>query len=71
MRWPWQKRTPPPRIPPYPVPVAKPKPKEEGVVVEEIDTSTVDEQALQALRAAQSQTGMHRAWKRLTGQDRT
>lgn len=57
MRWPWQKRPPPPRIPPYPVPVqAHPTRKEPGILVEEIDTS------------AMTQTGVHKAWKRLTGQ---
>jgi hypothetical protein len=69
MRWPWAKRTPPPlQIPPYRVPVAAhPRPKEGGIEVEEHDASAVDDDALAALRIAQSQTGMHRAWKRLTG----
>lgn len=57
MRWPWQKRTPPPVIPPYQVPVSKREtPKEPGIVVDEIDTSQM------------TQTGVHKAWKRLTGQ---
>jgi hypothetical protein len=58
MRWPWQKRRPPPlEIPPYQVPVSKhATPKDPGIVVEEIDTS------------AMTQTGVHKAWKRLTGQ---
>jgi hypothetical protein len=56
MRWPWQRRSPPPRIPPYPVPVRQQhKPVEPSIVVEEIDTS------------AMTQTGVHKAWKRLTG----
>jgi hypothetical protein len=56
MHWPWQKRKPLPTIPPYPVPVAKSKPKEPGITVEEHDTS------------AMTQTGVYKAWKRLTGQ---
>ncbi len=55
-RWPWAKRSPPPTIPPYRVPVQQEKPKSAGIVVEEIDTS------------AMTQTGVHKAWKRLTGQ---
>ena len=66
MRWPWQKPKPPPRIPPYKVPVdAKPKPKDDGIQVEEHDPSAVDAEALEALRRAQSETGMHKAWDRL------
>lgn len=58
MRWPWSKRVPPPAIPPYPVPVAKPsKPKEPGIVVDEVDTSDM------------TKTGVFKAWKRLTGQE--
>lgn len=57
MRWPWARRPPPPTIPPYRVPVRSATPKrDEGVIVEEHDTS------------AMTQTGVHRAWKRLTGQ---
>jgi hypothetical protein len=57
MRWPWQRRQPPPRIPPYPVPVQQQhRPKEPAIVVEEHDTS------------AMTQTGVHKAWRRLTGQ---
>ena len=68
MRWPWVRRTPPPRIPPYQVPVSKREtPKEPGIVVEEIDTSNAADEDLAALRRAQSQTGFHRAWNRLTG----
>jgi hypothetical protein len=67
MRWPWQRRRPPPTIPPYRVPVQEHKPKEPGIVVEEIDTSSAAAEDLEALRVAQSETGMHRAWKRLTG----
>jgi hypothetical protein len=68
MRWPWSKRKPPPTIPPYTVPVAKqPDPKEPGIVVHEHDASALDEKDLEALRLAQSQTGLHRAWNRLSG----
>jgi hypothetical protein len=57
VRWPWRKRAPLPTIPPYQVPVSKtPKTKDEGIKVEEHDTS------------AMTQTGVHKAWKRLTGQ---
>jgi hypothetical protein len=57
MRWPWSKRRPPPpQIPPYQVPVAKPAaPKEPSIIVEEVDTS------------AMTRTGIHRAWDRLSG----
>lgn len=59
MRWPWQKPAPPPRIPPYQVPVSKREtPKEPSIIVEEHDTS------------AMSRTGVFKAWRRLTGQDR-
>lgn len=56
--WPFRRRRPLPlNIPPYKVPVSKREtPKEPGIVVEEIDTS------------AMTQTGVHKAWKRLTGQ---
>jgi len=83
MRWPWQKRTATaPQIPPYPVqqqqlrcnnsnsgattatPVQQQhvrvqqehRPKEPGIEVQEHDTSQM------------SQTGVFKAWKRLTGQ---
>lgn len=58
MRWPWSKPVAMPAIPPYRPPVTQEhaKPKEEGLVVEEIDTS------------AMTQTGVHKAWRRLTGQ---
>lgn len=70
MRWPWSKRDPPPTIPPYQVPVSKREiPKELGIIVEEVDTSNATEEDLEALRIAQSQTGFHRAWKRLTGKE--
>lgn len=36
-------------------------------MVEEIDTSSAADADLEALRRAQSQTGFHRAWNRLTG----
>jgi hypothetical protein len=42
--------------------------REEGIVVDEHDTSNLADEDLAALRIAQSQTGKHRAWKRLTRQ---
>jgi hypothetical protein len=58
MRWPWTKLAPPPRIPAYKVPVeTRPKPREEGIQVEEHDTSKMTE------------TGIFKAWRRMTGQD--
>jgi hypothetical protein len=70
MRWPWSKPSPPPRIPPYKVPVqTRPRPGPAlGIEVQEHDTSAVDDEAIEALRRAQSETGVHKAWKRLTGQ---
>jgi hypothetical protein len=56
MRWWWSRRAPPPRIPPYQVPVSKRETKPPGITVEEHDTSDM------------TKTGVHRAWKRLTGQ---
>jgi hypothetical protein len=54
--WPWPKRKPPPKIPPYKVPVQPPiPPREPSIVVEEHDTSKMTE------------TGVFKAWKRLTG----
>jgi hypothetical protein len=41
--------------PPAPLPPFTPKPKDEGIVVEEVDTSQM------------SRTGVHRAWDKLTG----
>jgi len=65
-RWPWKKRAPPPTIPPYVVPVAQPaKEKTPGIEVQEHEVA--DDADLEALRRAQTQTGMHRAWDRLTG----
>jgi hypothetical protein len=58
MKWPWQKRAPPPRIPPYQIPVAKRETPKPGIVVEEVDTSQM------------TQTGVFKAWRRLTGQDK-
>jgi hypothetical protein len=55
LRWPWSKKKPPPAIPPYVPPVREGTPKPEEIVVEEHDTS------------AMTQTGVHKAWKRLTG----
>ena len=66
MRWPWQKPKPRPTIPPYTVPVSKREtPKEPGVIVEEHEASDED---LEALRLAQSQTGLQRVWDRVTKQ---
>jgi hypothetical protein len=56
MWWPWKKRRPPPTIPPYRVPVQEQKPKAPGIVVEERDTSNM------------TATGVHKAWKRESGQ---
>ena len=58
MRWPWVKPPPAPQIPPYRPPIVQEhaKPADSGLVVEEIDTSQM------------TQTGVHKAWKRLTGQ---
>lgn len=68
MRWFWQKRPPLPAIPPSPyhAPVSiRETPKEEpGIAVEEHDA---DEQDMEALRAAQTRTGMFRVWDRVTG----
>jgi hypothetical protein len=56
MRWPWQRRPPPPRIPPYKVPVSKRETaKAPSIVVEEEDTS------------AMTRTGVFKAWKRKAG----
>jgi hypothetical protein len=66
VRWPWSKPTPPPRIPPYQVPVSKPEtPKEPGIVVEEKDALEVN-----GVRVDRSmtETGIHKAWNRITGQ---
>lgn len=65
MRWPWSKRAPPPTIPPYQVPVSKRETREPTIVVEEINN--VDDDDLEALRVAQSRTGMQRVWDRVTG----
>lgn len=56
VRWPWLKKPPAPAIPTYHPPIVqehKPKP-DPGLIVEEIDTS------------AMTQTGVYRAWRRLT-----
>lgn len=58
MRWPWSKLVPPPAIPPYRPPITRQHSQEredERLIVEEIDTS------------AMTRTGVHKAWKRLTG----
>lgn len=60
MRWPWSKPAAAPAIPPYRPPITRQHSQEredEGIEVEEIDTS------------AMTQTGVHRAWKRLTGKE--
>jgi len=66
MRWPWSKK----RLPLLPIPTGanhRPAPPSvDGLIVQELDVSTVEDQDLEALRAAQSQTGLHRAWKRVT-----
>ena len=59
MRWPWIKPKPAPQIPPYRAPVTRTHSQEredERIEVVEIDTS------------AMTQTGVHKAWRRLTGQ---
>ncbi len=70
MHWPWSKRPVKhlPVIPPYCPPVRGAMKREEGIVVDEHDTSNLADEDLAALRIAQSQTGKHRAWKRLTRQ---
>lgn len=58
MRWPWNKPKPLP-IPPYQPPITQEYASvrnEPGIVVDEHDTSQM------------TQTGVHKAWKRLTGQ---
>lgn len=65
MRWWWQKR-PLPEIPPFKMDFKAPQVKDPAYVVEEVAAADED---LEALRAAQTQTGMHRVWRRLTGQD--
>jgi hypothetical protein len=56
MRWPWSKRRPPPpTIPPYQVPVSKRETPKPTIVVEEINTTDM------------TATGVHKAWKKLTG----
>lgn len=60
MKWPWTKPT-RPEIPPFrlsPPVITVPPPKDPDVVVVEHDTSEM------------SKTGVFRAWKRLTGQDK-
>lgn len=57
MKWPWSKK-PLPEIPPFKMDFKAPQVKPEpGIVVDEVDTSQM------------TQTGVHKAWKRLTGQD--
>lgn len=66
MRWPWSKRPPlPMMIPTYREPLnhAPAPPSAEGLHVEE---HQAEESDVEALRLAQSQTGIHRAWKRIT-----
>ena len=48
-----------PQIPPYqpPIEVKPVEPKEPSIVVDEVDTSDM------------TKTGVHRAWRRLTGKD--
>lgn len=47
--------------------VLMPPPRDPGIEVNEVDASNVADADLDALRAAQSATGMHRVWRRLTG----
>jgi hypothetical protein len=65
MRWPWSKPNPPPRIPPYQVPVSKRETaKAPGIVVEEsveIDGEKIDTRSM-------TETGVHKVWRRITGQ---
>jgi hypothetical protein len=52
----FRRKAPPPAFPPpKPRALYAPKPKDEGITVEEIDTSDM------------TKTGVHRAWDRLTG----
>ncbi len=69
MRLPFRKKPKPLDQPAYVPPVRAAVEPEEGIVVDEHDTSTADEETLAALRLAQSQTGFHRAWKRATGKE--
>jgi hypothetical protein len=68
--WPWTKRDPLPSIPPYESIKEKAaaanvaRASDPGIHVEEHDA---DDEALAALRRAQTETGIHRAWKRITG----
>jgi hypothetical protein len=54
--WPFRKKPKPIPIPPYAPPVREVK-TEKGIEVTEHDTTEM------------SQTGIHRAWKRMTGKD--
>jgi hypothetical protein len=58
MRWPWTKKPKPLAIPPYAPPV-QPQQKrcDSGIEVQEHDTSQM------------TQTGIHRAWRKMTGKD--
>lgn len=65
MRWPWQKRALRPTIPPYAVPVAKPQPpKDPGIEVKEgsLEEVGIDVESM-------TRTGIHRAWRKVTGQE--
>lgn len=58
VRWPWTKHTPAPEIPPYqppPIDIRPPEPKDPSIIVDEVDTTDM------------SATGIHRAWRKLTG----
>jgi hypothetical protein len=62
VKWPWTRHKPPPKIPPYQVPVSKREtPKEPSIIVEEHDPSDVD------IKELQSRTGMQRVFDRITG----
>lgn len=61
IRWPGRRKSPPVNIPPFPFPpaplqVERLHAPKDGLEVEEVDTS------------AMTETGIHKAWKRLTGQ---
>ena len=65
MRWPWSKREARPIIQPYQPPVSiREAPKEPpGIIVKEgsLDEVGIDVESM-------TRTGIHKAWKRLTGQ---
>ncbi len=58
MRWPWTKKSKPLDIPRYTPPPVREVKRETGIEVTEHDTSQM------------SETGIHRAWRRLIGQEK-